>query len=67
LDYDVRTNKQTTDPATMKLTEIDLPNPGPSTPLGHHSDGRIWYSDYARGTSACSNPKAKGQRMEDAK
>lgn len=46
-----RTNKiGTIDPATMKLREYELPNPGArGRRIERTSDGAIWYVDYARG------------------
>ncbi|MDQ4079664.1 MAG: lyase [Gemmatimonadota bacterium] len=46
-----RTNKiGTIDPATMKLREYELANPGArGRRIARTSDGAIWYVDYARG------------------
>jgi virginiamycin B lyase len=42
------------------LTEIDLPNAGARPRrLAITSDGRIWYSDYARGYLGMYDPKTK--------
>jgi len=51
------------DPATAKLTEIDLPDAGARPRrLALTSDGRVWYSDYARGYLGMYDPKTKAAR-----
>ena len=48
------------DPKTAKLTESILPNAGARPRrLAITSDGRIWYSDYARGYLGMYDPKTK--------
>lgn len=53
------TNKlATVNPATMELTEIELPNEDARPRrLAQTSDGTIWYGDYSRGYIGRYNPK----------
>jgi virginiamycin B lyase len=51
------------DPATAKLVEVDLPNAGTRPRrLAITSDGRIWYSDFARGYLGMYDPKTKAAK-----
>ena len=51
------------DPATATLTEISLPNPATRPRrLAVTSDGRIWYSDFARGYLGMYDPRTKAAR-----
>ncbi len=53
------TNKlATVDPATMELTEIELPNENTRPRrLAQTSDGNVWYGDYSRGYIGQYNPQ----------
>jgi virginiamycin B lyase len=58
----------TIDPATMQLTEIDLPTrEARSRRIAMTSDGKVWYVDYAGGYLGRYDPATAVQGVGDAR